>query len=102
MFVGSTRDALLDRADPDSSLSPVVVQFGKVLKIVVTFHDDTTSDATHSESAGPNAFDVMRRAMHEQTRPRTPSLTLERNRKVRWYNAVIENLKCRGLQWWSE
>ena len=70
MFVGSTSDALLDRVDPDLSLSPVVVQFGKFLKIVVTLHDDATSDATlYSESAGPNAFDVMRQAMHEQASP---------------------------------
>ena len=99
MYVRSTRDALLDLADPDLSLSPVVVQFRKFLKIVVTLHGVITSNATHSESAGPNTFDVMRRAMHEQTRTRTPSLTLEHNRKDRLYNAVIENFNCRGLQW---
>ena len=48
VFVGSTRDALLDLADSDLSLSPVVVQFGKFLKIVVTLDVDATSDATVS------------------------------------------------------
>ena len=75
VFVGNAIDALLDRADPDLSLSPVVVEFRKFLKIVVTLHEDTTSAVTHSESAGRNAFDVMRQAMHEQTKARTPSRT---------------------------
>ena len=34
VFVGSIRDTLLDCADPDLSLVPVVVQFGKFLKII--------------------------------------------------------------------
>ena len=33
VFVGNTRDTLLDCADPDLCLAPVVVQFGKFLKI---------------------------------------------------------------------
>ncbi len=104
MFVGSTRDMLLDRADPDMSLAPIVIQFGKFLKILVTLRDDAVDGniATQSEEAGPSAFDVMRQAQREKSRARTPSLTQERNRKDKLYNAVIENLKSRGLQWRSD
>ena len=103
MFVGSTRETLLDRADPDLSLAPVVVQFGKFLKILVTLREDTVGDGSITmQSAGPSAFDVMRQAMHEISRARTPSLTQERTRKDKLYNAVVENLKNRGLQWRSD
>jgi len=47
-------------------------------------------------------FDVMRRAMCEQARVRTPSLTQEHNIKDKLYNAVIENLRHHGLQWRSD
>ena len=33
VFVGSTRDNLLDRVCPDLSIAPVVTQFGKYVKI---------------------------------------------------------------------
>ena len=103
MFVGSTRETLLDRADPDLSLAPVVVQFGKFLKILVTLREDTVGDGSITmQSAGPSAFDVMRQAMQEISRARTPSLTQERTRKDKLYNAVVENLKNRGLQWRSD
>ena len=72
------RDALLDHADPDLSFDPVVVQFGKFLKIIVPFHEDTAGGGSiniQSEGAGPSAFDVMRQTMCEQVRVRTPSLS---------------------------
>ena len=39
MFVGSSRDALLDRASPELPLSPVMVQFGKYLKVIVVLEE---------------------------------------------------------------
>ena len=34
MFLGNTRETLFDHADPNLMLVPVVVQFGKYMKIV--------------------------------------------------------------------
>ncbi len=50
MFFGGTRDRLLDRADPDLMLSPVVVQFGKFMKVVVVVSEhelENVSVVTH-------------------------------------------------------
>ena len=35
VFVGSSRSGLLDRVSPSHAFSPVLVQFGKFLKIIV-------------------------------------------------------------------
>ena len=77
VFVGNTRDALLDRADPDLCLVPVVAQFGKFLKIIIALDDDTDGNGrmditARSDEEGPNAFAVMRQAMREQSRAKTP------------------------------
>lgn len=45
MFFGNTRDRLLDRADPELALTPVVLQFGKYMKVVIARHE-------HSEECG--------------------------------------------------
>ena len=66
------------------------------MKIIVVLQEDTAgvgSITTQSEEAGPSAFEVMRQAMREQARVRTPSLTQERNKKNKLYNVVVENLK---------
>ena len=55
-----------------------------------------------SDEESPNAFAVMRQAMREQSRAKTPSLTQERNKKDKLYNAVVENVKHHGLQWRSD
>ena len=39
MFFGTSREKLLDRADPSLSLSPLVTQFGHYIKIVVKEED---------------------------------------------------------------
>ena len=36
VFVGVTRELLLDQANPDLALTPVIVQFGRFLKIIVS------------------------------------------------------------------
>ena len=36
VFVGVTRKLLLDQANPDLALTPVIVQFGRFLKIIVS------------------------------------------------------------------
>ena len=59
VFVGSTRDTLLDHADPDLSLAPVGARFGKFLKIIVVLQEDTSgvgSTTTRSAEAGPSAL----------------------------------------------
>ena len=45
MFVGSSRDTLLDRVSRRTSLSPAVVQFGKYLKVTVVLHLQCTLKA---------------------------------------------------------
>ena len=88
---------------PRSESSPSCGTVRKFLKILVTLREDTVGDGSITmQSAGPSAFDVMRQAMHEISRARTPSLTQEHTRKDKLYNAVVENLKNRGLQWRSD
>ena len=42
VFIGTTRYSLLDRANPDLALAPVVENFGKYIKIVVLEEDNET------------------------------------------------------------
>ena len=61
VFVGSTRNSLLDRADPDLSLSPVVIQFGQFLKLIVTLKDAGEEETAQVDETRPSAFDSRRK-----------------------------------------
>ena len=102
VFVGSTRNSLLDRADPDLSLSPVVIQFGQFLKLIVTLKDAGEEETAQVDETRPSAFDMMKQAMHEQSKPKSPSFIQERNKKDKLYNAIVDCLKQKCLQWRSD
>lgn len=59
VFFGSTRDKLLDRADPDLVLSPVVVQFGKFMKVVIVVNEH---EFEMNQPLGQDTADVMTQA----------------------------------------
>ena len=68
VFVGISRSGLLDRVSPNLALSPVVVQFGKFLKVIVVLNEVqpdgecTPGCIPDSTSATPNAFDILTQA----------------------------------------
>ena len=99
VFVGSSRNTLLDCTDASLALAPVVIQFGQYLKVLVTLQECDAPMSTDTAEVGPCVFDVMQQAMCEQSRARTPPLIQECNGNDRLYNGVLENLKQRGLQW---
>ena len=98
VFVGTTRDKLLDRVDADMCLAPVVIQFGKFMKLIVTI-DTEILPAVNTSQGASSAFDVMFSAMREQSKSKVPSLVQERHGKDKLYNAIVKNLTQRGLQW---
>ena len=55
MFIGNARDRLLDRAEPELTLSPVVVEFGKYMKIVLVLNELVSMNQPQSRSV----LDVM-------------------------------------------
>ena len=97
VFVGFSRDALLDRVSPELSLSPVVMQFGKYLRVIVVLGESElpgTSTATKW-----NAFEIMAQSQKEKSQTQVPKEIEERNRKDKLYNHL--RLYCRehGLFW---
>ena len=95
MFIGNTRDRLLDRAEPELTLSPVVVEFGKYMKIVVVLNELVSMNQPQSRSV----LDVMRQAQQALAQPKTPSKTIERNNKDKLFNALVDYLEEHGLFW---
>jgi len=96
VFFGSTRDSLLDRADPDLMLSPLVVQFGKFMKVVVAVNEH---ELEMNQPMGRNAVDVMRQAQCALAQPKLPSKVNEKNNKDKLFNALIDYLEEHGLFW---
>lgn len=97
MFIGNTRDRLLDRAEPELTLSPVVVEFGKYMKIVVVLNELVSMNQPQSRSV----LDVMRQAQQALVQPKTPSKTIERNND-KLFNALVDYLEEHGLFWRSD
>ena len=97
MFIGNTRDRFLDRAEPELTLSPVVVEFGKYMKIVVVLNELVSMNQPQSRSV----LDVMRQAQQVLVQPKTPSKTIERNND-KLFNALVDYLEEHGLFWRSD
>ena len=54
VFVGSSKDSLTLKANPDLAVNAVVLEFGKFMKIIVRFSENVRID----KGQHFNAFDV--------------------------------------------
>ena len=95
MFFGTSREKLLDRADPSLSLSPLVTQFGHYIKIIVKEEDEDVEEPVRSVNESRRSMlDVMR-----QAQAKLPASITERNSKDKLFNALVGFLKSQGLSW---
>ena len=98
VFVGSSKDSLTLKANPDLAVNAVVLEFGKFMKIIVRFSEDVRIDTSQHF----NAFDILKQSQLQLSRKRVPSCIEERNKKDKLYNSIIQYLEKEGLYWKSD
>ena len=84
MFVGSTKDSLLDHVSPELPLSPIV-QFGKYMKVMIVLENNTQVNA-EQHIMHQNAFEIMMTA--QRLASQVPPQVTERNQKDMLYNCL--------------
>jgi len=65
MFVGSSRNVLLDRGSPELPLSPVMVQFVKYLKVIVVL-EESELPGNSTVTIKRNAFEIMAQSLRKR------------------------------------
>ena len=80
VFVGSSKDSLTLKANPDLTVNAVVLEFGKFMKIIVHFSEDARIDTGQHF----NAFDILKQSQLQLSRKRVPSCIEERNKKDKY------------------
>ena len=98
MLIGTSRDRLFDKADPELPLSPVVDEFGKYLKVIVRFINEQ-EEICMNQGQGRSVVDVMRDAQRANAQPQTPQQVVERNQKDKLFNSIVKYLDNHNLFW---
>ena len=101
MFVGTSKENLQDRVCPDLPLSPVMMQFGKYMKVLVVL-GETNREQACTSIVRRNAFEVMTMAQKQASQKRIPQVLEERNRKDKLYNHLQSYCEKKELTWKAE
>ena len=88
VFVGSSQERTMVYVSPDLSLSPIVVQFGKYLKVIVLLEEVDPQPPTQTLPVR-NAFEVMAQAQKDRAKRRFPSPIEQRTKKDQLYNDLL-------------
>ena len=118
VFVGSSKDSLTLKANPDLAVNAVVLEFGKFMKIIfINFSNSSTTAFTAKSGLAFiiivrfsedvridtgqhfNAFDILKQSQLQLSRKRVPSCIEERNKKDKLYNSIVQYLEKEGLYW---
>lgn len=98
VFVGSSQERTMDRVSPDLPLSPVVVQFGRYLKVIVLLETMDPQSAVQTLPAR-NAFQVMAQAQRDRASRRYPPPVQQRNKKDQLYNDILSYCEKNQIGW---
>jgi len=93
VFVGSSKECLSLKANPDLSVNSVVKEFGKLMKIFVNLSEDVCVVVVER----PNAFDILKKAQLKLSRKKVPHAYRKETKRISYIMKSFITLKGKNF-----